>query len=215
MTTYVPTYLSSVERQEDGYPKAVTHEQKLELESMIRELLIKHKHLSMTQVEWMLNDKASCLKESCLWDYTYACIDRALRAVAQPVFELSDIEKYKLQHECRQKKLKLLPLKYEDIKSNERDREPGERKEWSYSNAFCSAFPALFGDCDSNYEVCDVLVKAGVLSKRNKFDAETCCLYLFFGSEKAAHAFVDRFNKWALEQLPERKAEFVRLLKAK
>ena len=209
----IPSYLTSVERQYDNYPKNVTEEQKREIEDAIRQLLLKHEVLSPNQIYGMICNKVSCLKNAALWDYIWACVYRALDAVGEEVYRLSDSEQWKEKHRKKEERLSKLPMRYEAISDNDNQyREPGERIEYQYQNAMCSAYPGLFDDCDGNHDVEQKLRDAKVIRKNNKTDTEDCQFHIYFSTEKAAHAFVDRFNEWALAQQGKSAGEILELM---
>lgn len=211
---YVPSYLTNVERQFDGYPKSLTDEQKRELEDAVRGLLLKHPVLSMNDIQRMIGSKVSCLKNAVVWDFIHACIDRALREVAEPVFRLTEHERYKFHRENKQKKLALLPLQVLDIKNNQYDRKKGEKVFYFIKKNFLH-FSSLFPSdvYQGNYEIEEKLRQDRVLYKSNKVEPKPCSLLIRFSNMRAAEAFVRRFNRWAFRQSPELQDEFFRLFK--
>lgn len=58
----------------------------------------------------------------------------------------------------------------------------------------CSVVPEVFGNCDSNYEVEDMLRKHKVIRQANKTDTESCALVVNFSSRRTAENFIKRLN---------------------
>lgn len=74
------------------------------------------------------------------------------------------------------------------------------RHHFWFEAAMVSTFPGIFDHCGDNYEVEDVLRKAGVIHKKNQTDTESCALVINFKSRKSAEKFIERLNKWLDEK---------------
>jgi hypothetical protein len=76
-TTYVPTYLTSVERDSEGWPKFVTTEQRGWLTTKVTELLMQKEARGMEAlVYWVFHSPGS--PRWPLLDAQYAAVHRAL-----------------------------------------------------------------------------------------------------------------------------------------
>jgi hypothetical protein len=78
-TTYVPTYLTSVERDSEGWPKFVTTEQRAWLTAKVQECIERHSQNTIGNIVWWVFR----LPDSPRWvvlDAQYAAVHRALLA---------------------------------------------------------------------------------------------------------------------------------------
>jgi hypothetical protein len=79
---YVPTYLTDVSRGFDGWPQNVSAAEKKWLIEFCRELLLVHGPQDINFVYDQFKYRDDRPKLGAITDYTYACLDRALREVA-------------------------------------------------------------------------------------------------------------------------------------
>lgn len=81
----------SVAKQSDGYPKGITKEQKEQLESLVKKLLQKTDHMPLHRIyDCIKHQEPEALKKAVCLDWIYCAVDRAARAVADPVFKLKE-----------------------------------------------------------------------------------------------------------------------------
>jgi signal transduction histidine kinase len=72
-----------------------------------------------------------------------------------------------------------------------------ERKSlWYFDCAMNTSCPEVFGHCEDNYEVEQILRKAKVLTAKSSVDTESCALVVNFSTKNAATAFISRLNKY-------------------
>jgi hypothetical protein len=67
---------------------------------------------------------------------------------------------------------------------------------WWFEAAMVSTCRPIFDDCDSNYGVMEKLTVAGVISKYDKQDSETCSLVVYFTDAAMGEAFIERLNNY-------------------
>lgn len=65
-----------------------------------------------------------------------------------------------------------------------------------YEAAMITTFPGVFDDCDSNYDVEEVLREAGVLLPHNQTDTESCALVVYFNNAVDGREFSKRLHDY-------------------
>lgn len=82
---------------------------------------------------------------------------------------------------------------YADIKL---DDIPYNRRKWYFTGAMISTLSPLIDHLYDNHDFERLLRKHKVLHKNSFTDTESCQFWAYFSSEKAAHNFIDRLNKF-------------------
>lgn len=84
------------------------------------------------------------------------------------------------------------------------DEGPGEgRHRYSFAGAMITTCAPLLDDCEDNYDVTELLKKKHVVRKGTEDDPESCSVYFYFKTKKAAQSFIERFNKFLRKRYDE------------
>lgn len=78
-TTYVPTYLTSVERDASGWPNFITAEQRAWLIAKVQECIERHGPNTIGNIVWWVFHLPDSPRWA-VWDAQYAAVHRALLA---------------------------------------------------------------------------------------------------------------------------------------
>jgi hypothetical protein len=77
--------------------------------------------------------------------------------------------------------------------------------QWYFACAMVSSHRShgLFQECESNYEVEEMLRVAEVIREPNTTDSETCCMWVYFQTEQEGKDFIDRLNDYIEKRMKE------------
>ena len=69
-----------------------------------------------------------------------------------------------------------------------------------FTAAMVSTCDPLFNGCYDNYDVENLLVKNGVITKACQTDSESCQMFVNFKRKDTAKKFIDRLNKYLVKR---------------
>ena len=72
----------------------------------------------------------------------------------------------------------------------------GEKYPFFFAANMTTVCSPIFDDCESNYEVVDVLKSKGVITEDEYDDVELCCMFVNFRTEEQGKRFIERLNKF-------------------
>lgn len=69
---------------------------------------------------------------------------------------------------------------------------------WTFTASMITTCAPYFDHCGHNYDVEDELVAAGVITKANKCDTESCQMFVYFRNKESGLRFIKRLNDYLL-----------------
>ena len=67
---------------------------------------------------------------------------------------------------------------------------------WTFFHNMCKECPEVFGECENNYDVSEILAKHGVVGTDDSEDSECDNFCVYFNSEENAKKFIERLNSY-------------------
>lgn len=71
---------------------------------------------------------------------------------------------------------------------------------YGFGGAMVSTCAPLLDTCEDNYDVTNRPKKAGVITRGNDTDPESCCTYVYFRNKRMGESFIRRFNKYLVKK---------------